>query len=281
MVMRINSFLSNRKQAVSVNGTHSNWVDVTSGVPQGSVLGPVLFLLYINDISEHIQSKIKLFADDSILYREIKNSHDQEILQKDLDFLAEWSGKWLMQFNVKKCAVLNITRKRNPTLCQYHLFGENLNIVQQHDYLGVTISHNLNWNDHCTKVINKASRTLGLLRRTLSPCSSDVKDKSYQTLVRPQIEYASEVWNPCTTTEINRLEQVQRNAARFVFSDYRRETHVSPLVNKLNWDSLHVRRLIQQSCMFYRIQYGLVHITPPACIQRATHISARTDHPLK
>ena len=179
--------------------------------------------------------------------------------KKDLDFLAEWSGKWLMQFNVKKCDALNITRKRNPTLCQYHLFGENLNIVQQHDYLGVTISHNLNWNDHCTKVINKASRTLGLLRRTLSPCSSDVKDKSYQTLMRPQIEYASEVWNPCTTTEINRLEQVQRNAARFVFSDYRREIHVSPLVNKLNWDSLHVRRLIQQSCVFYRIQYGLVH----------------------
>ena len=182
-----------------------------------------------------------------------------------------------MQFNVKKCAVLNITRKRNTTLCQFHLFGENLITVQQHDYLGVTISHTLNWNDHCTKVINKASRTLGLLRSTLSPCSSDIKDKSSQTLVRPQIEYASEVWNPCTTTEINRLGQVQR----FVFSDYRRERHVSPLVNQLNWDSLHVRRLIQQPCMFYRIQYGLVHITPAACIQRATHISARTDHPLK
>ena len=83
----INSFLSNRKQALSVNGTHSSWVNVTSSIPQGSVLGPVLFLLYINNIYDHIQSTIKLFADDSILYREIQNPQDLVILQEDLDTL--------------------------------------------------------------------------------------------------------------------------------------------------------------------------------------------------
>ena len=256
----INSFLSDRQQAVSVNGTHSSWVDVTSGVPQGSVLGPALFLLYINDINDHIKSKIKLFADDSIVYREIWSPEDHNILQQDLDTLAEWSKTWLMHFNVKKCASLSITRKRNPKIFQYFLMGEFLNRVQKHDYLGVTIAHDLRWNDHCSKVINKASRTLGLLRRTLSPCTKAVKSQAYSTLVRPQLEYASEIWNPNTTSEINRLEQVQRSSARFVFADYNKRNHVTPLIQELNWDSLHTRRLIQQATMLYRIQYALVNI---------------------
>ena len=277
----INSFLDDRKQAVSVNGTHSSWVSVTSGVPQGSVLGPVLFLLYINDIKDHIQSTIKLFADDSIVYRVIENSHDRDILQKDLDPLAEWSETWLMNFNVKKCAVLSITRKRSPKVYKYTLLGEDLTRVDKHDYLGVTISHDLRWNDHCNKIINKASRTLGLLRRTLSPCSQEVKSQAYSTLVRPQLEYPSEVWNPSTITEINRIEQIQRAAARFVFADYRKTTHVTPLIEQLDWDQLHTRRLIQQATMLYRIHYNLVNISPPPCFQRAPHISARLNHSLK
>jgi hypothetical protein len=264
-----------------VNGTHSSWVDVTSGVPQGSVLGPALFLLYINDIHEHIQSKIKLFADDSILYREIEGQSDLEILQKDLDTLAAWSNTWLMRFNVKKCAIMSITHKRSPQIYEYTLLGENLNRVEKHDYLGVTISHNLKWNDHCNKVIKKASRTLGLLRRTLSPCTRQVKAQAYQSLIRPQMDYASEVWNPDTVTEIKRLEQVQRNSARFVYADYRRRTHVSGLVQDLNWDPLHTRRLIQQATMFYKIHFGLVNITPPPCIERASQISYRKNHPFK
>ena len=256
-------------------------MDVTSGVPQGSVLGPALFLLYINDINDHIKSKIKLFTDDSIVYREIWSPEDHNILQQDLDTLAEWSKTWLMHFNVKKCASLSITRKRNPKIFQYSLMGEILNRVQKHDYLGVTIAHDLRWNDHCSKVINKASRTLGLLRRTLSPCTKAVKSQAYSTLVRPQLEYASEIWNPNTTSEINRLEQVQRSSARFVFADYNKRNHVTPLIQELNWDSLHTRRLIQQATMLYRIQYALVNITFPPCFQRASHISLRTDHPLK
>ena len=277
----INSFLSNRKQSVSVNGTHSSWVNVTSGVPQGSVLGPVLFLLYINDINDHIQSTIKLFADDSILYREIQNPQDLAILQADLNTLADWADNWLMSFNVKKCAILSITRKRSPLIHTYTLREECLNRVKKHDYLGVTVSDDLNWNDHCSKVSAKASRTLGLLRRTLSPCSKRVKSRAYQTLVRPQLEYASEVWCPNTATQVKRIEQVQLSAARFVMSDYRRETHVSQMVQQLNWDLLHTRRLVQISCMMYKIQYGLVNITTPPCFIRASHISPRLDHPLK
>ena len=243
----IHSFLSDRTQAVSVNGTHSKSVKVTSGVPQGSVLGPVLFLLYINDINEHINSTVKLFADDSIIYREVHNTQDQLILQNDLATLGKWAQKWSMSFNVKKCAALSITLKRTPLTHQYTLLGEDIPCVQKAEYLGVTISHDLKWNAHCSKILQKANRTLGLLRRTLSYCTPKVKTRAYETLVRPQVEYASEVWSPYTQVEINRIEKIQRSSARFVFLDYRRTTHVTPLIDKLKWDSLHTRRLSNQA----------------------------------
>ena len=108
------SFLIGRTQKVSVNGVHSSPINVTSGVPQGSVLGPTLFLLYINDINNNVNSTVRLFADDSLLYRPIWSQTDHEILQKDLEMLTSWANKWQMSFNVSKCKVLSITKKRLP-----------------------------------------------------------------------------------------------------------------------------------------------------------------------
>jgi len=259
----VNDFLHNRVQAVSVNGTHSTWGDVTSGVPQGSVLGPALFLLYVNDIQEKIQSNMRLFADDSIVYREIKSIDDHVILQRDLDALAEWSTTWLMHFNVGKCAILPITKKHSPSVFQYNIFGETLQRVKDHEYLGVTISHDLKWDKHCSKITKKANKTLGLLRRTLSPCSREVKNRAYQALVRSQLEYASEAWNPYYFVTTDRLDHVQRAAARFVNNNYRRTTSVTDLINKLAWEDLHTRRLVSQLAMFFKIHYGLVNIPMP------------------
>ena len=141
---------------------------------------------------------MRLFADDSIIYREIKSPEDHIILQQDLNYLADWSTTWLIHFNIKKCAILSITKKRKPAHFQYSILGEKLERVLHHDYLGVTISHDLRWENHLHKIRQKASRTLGVIRRTLSPCNIDVKSKAYQSLIRPQLEYASEVWNPHT-----------------------------------------------------------------------------------
>lgn len=276
----INGFLANRQQAVVVNGKQSSWVKVTSGVPQGSVLGPALFLLYINDIQTNITSSIRLFADDSIMYRQIASPEDHRLLQQDLQTLAAWSQTWLMSFNISKCAVLNITRKRSPSSFQYTIFGQPLSTVKSHEYLGVTVSHDLLWNDHCEKTIKKANRTLGLLRRTLTPCTKEVKAKAYESLVRPRLEYASEAWNPSSQKMVNRLEQVQRAAARFVHRDYRRETPVTPMISSLGWDSLHHRRLLAQTATFYKIHHCLVNINFPPCVTTA-HYFARTDHLLK
>ena len=148
----IKSFLSNRKQRVSVNGALSDITDVTSGVPQGSVLGPVLFLLYINDINGNIKSSIRLFADDSIIYRKISSKTDHEILQTDLSQLQTWSDKWQMEFNVSKCVHLPITNKTKPSTHKYSLSGQPLSTVSSHSYLGVKLDSKLTWTNHVTDI---------------------------------------------------------------------------------------------------------------------------------
>ena len=276
----IMSLLTNRKQAVIVNGSRSSWMPVSSGVPQGSVIGPALFLLYINDINTNIQSKMRLFADDSVIYRQILSEEDHATLQQDLNILADWSTKWLMGFNIKKCAILTITRKRNPSMYQYTLLNEAIPRTECYKYLGINISKDLRWNTHCQSTLLKANKTLGLLRRTLSPCSKDVKARAYQALVRPQLEYGAEAWNPYSSTTIQRLEQVQKAAARFVYRDYRRSTSASALVLSLHWDLLHTRRLLAQSTMLFKIHYSYVNISLPAIIIPASYLG-RHDNNLK
>ena len=168
-----------------VNGVHSRYVEVTSAVPQGSVLGPMMFLSYINDIKNAITSQIKPFADDSVLHRNICNQNDHVILQNDLDTISSWAEKWLMELNINKCSVLSITLKHNSIFHDYNILGTTPKRVTNHDYLGVTISSDLNWHRHVTKNSNKASRTLGLPKITLSPCSQNMKSIAYKMLVHP------------------------------------------------------------------------------------------------
>ena len=120
----IRSWLLNRSQRVIIDGASSNEVSVRSGAPQGTVLGPLMFLIYINDIGEHITSNLRLFADDSLLYCAIDIPQDCLALQEDLDKLSQWSYKWQMSFNVSKCKSLSLTRKRNPYLHQYTMNGQ-------------------------------------------------------------------------------------------------------------------------------------------------------------
>ena len=153
--------------------------------------------------------------------------------------------------------------------------------VTNHDYLGVTISSDINSPRHVNFFNNKVSRTLGLHKRTLSPSSQSVKSIAYKMLDRPQLEYASEVWNPYAMKCIQKIEQIQRNSCRLIFHEYRRDIDTSLLISRLNLDYLYTRRLIQQATMFCKIHYNLVDICPPSYIQHASHISSRTDHPLK
>ena len=143
-------------------------IDVESVVPQGSVLGPSLFLLYINDMPEGIKSTVRLFADDTIAYLTISSDKDSNDLQNDLDKLALWETKWKMSFHPGKCNVLTISRKNNTIPTSYKLHGHTLKTVESAKYLGCTFTSDLRWNDHVNNICNKANRTIGFLKRNLN-----------------------------------------------------------------------------------------------------------------
>ena len=207
--------LDNRKQYVVTNGSHSGTIPVSSGVPQASVLGPILFLAYINDLPEHVRSRVRLFADDTAMYSEAN------IVQEDLHKLEKWEEAWDMSFNPSKCQVLNVTRLKTPIPSEYSLHNTELESVSAAKYLGVTISDNLNWGTHIDIITKNANQTLGFLKRNIKVHNQDLMSTAYKTLIRSQLEYASTVWSPHSTTDIYKLESVQRRAARWATRDYR------------------------------------------------------------
>ena len=185
----ISSFLNSRTQQVLVEGQSSEKVPVVSGVPQWSVLGPVLFLMFINDLPDNINSSARLFADDIILYCQIRNNNDQHLLQEDLDTLATWEKTWGMEFHPQKCSVLRISKARDPRTFQYQLNGVTLEEEQSSKYLGVDIQSNLSWKNHISRITKKSNSMLGFLRRNLRQASEETKAQAWFTMVRSNLDY--------------------------------------------------------------------------------------------
>ena len=256
----IESFLDNRKQKVVLEGTTSDTTNVTSGVPQGTVIGPLLFLIYINDLPDAVQSTSRLFADDCLLYRIIKNKHDSTMLQKDLDSLQRWANTWLMEFNTKKCEVLRVTRKRNPIKTNYELNGNTLAIVKSAKYLGLNISNDLSWDTHIKSITNKANNVTAFLRRNISTCPTTIKAKCYTTIVRPVVEYAAIVWDPILQKQKNAVEMVQRRAARFAVGDYRTTSSVTKAMEELKWPTLEQRRKVSKTTTMFKLINGIIEV---------------------
>jgi hypothetical protein len=155
-----------------------------------------MFLLYNNDIGENINSTIKLFADDCLLFRKIKTTGDARVLQDDLNNLGSWTEKWQMLFNAKKCYTMRIHRKTRPIIHNYTMRDQVLTTVSSQAYLGVEIHEKLSWKPHIKAAAAKANRTLGFIRRNLGRCSSSIKLQAYTTLVRSQLEYGASIWDP-------------------------------------------------------------------------------------
>ena len=276
----ISSFLIGRVQQVVLDGQSSAPTIVTSGVPQGTVLGPLLFLLYINDLPAAVKSTARLFADDCLLYRRIKSDEDRNTLQHDLDQLQKWEDQWLMRFNPDKCEVLQITTRRSPLQTQYTIHGQVLNSVDSAKYLGLNIHKTLSWDDHINKVTKKAHNTLSFLGRNISRCPTNIKAQCYSTLVRPSLEYASTVWSPAKKGSISQIEAVQRREARFATGDFRRTSSVTAMMQHLNWTPLEVRRNNARVVMMFRIVYDLVDI-PTAPYLQQTSLYCTRGHSIK
>ena len=256
----IRSFLNNRTQCVVVNGSRSSTISVSSGVPQGSVLGPLLFLAYINDLPTQVKSRVRLFADDTAIYLAVTQEKQSQTLQTDLHTLELWERKWDMEFNPTKCQVIHITRSKNIIPTSYYLHNTKLEATKSAKYLGVTISDNLSWNTHINNITKTANQTLGFLRRNIKVHSEQLKSVAYQTLVRPQLEYCSTIWSPNSECGIHQIEAVQRRAARWVKHDYRRTSSVTEMLQSLHWRRLDLRRIDSRLSLMYKITNELVAI---------------------
>lgn len=245
---------------VIYEGISSDEVAVESGVPQGTVLGPLLFLCHINDLPNSVSSQVRLFADDCLLYRPIHSDQDRVALQEDLNALENWASEWGMRFNAKKCYIMHIAPKRLRHIHMYSLCGHVLETVRDNPYLGLQISDDLNWRNHISNTISKASTVLGLLRRNLKYLPKDYKITAYQTLVRSILEYGAIIWDPYLQQDSLSLERVQRRAARFILNDYqsRQQGFMTAALKELKLPTLQQRRLYNRLCFFYKIANGLV-----------------------
>lgn len=257
----IKSFLTGRSQKVVIDGEESQSIPVTSGVPQGSVLGPILFLLFIDDLPQYTKSsQVRLFADDTIVYLTITSIDDCNRLQDDLKQLEQWEQDWLMEFHPAKCNVLRITRKKSKTSFPYTLHGQVLEEVASAKYLGITISDDMTWNKHTDNMISKANKKLGFLKRNLKVKDTNLKETAYKAIVRPTLEYCSTVWDPHTQVQSRGIERVQRRAARWVTGRYHNTSSVTDMLNDLEWRDLAQRRVDSRLAMMFKITRGLVDI---------------------
>ena len=213
----IEAFLRDRTQIVRVNGENSFQAPVLSGIPQGSVLGPLLFVIYINDLPDSITSDSFLFADDTKILRKITSAEDSITLQNDLKTLEEWSNEWLLRFNADKCHVLSLGKIEHiKHTHRYELYGEELDHVFEETDLGVTIDSELKFEDHISKKVSKANSIVGLIRRSFTHLDGELFKRLYTTFVRPHLEYAQSVWSPISQKLIDMIENVQKRATKMI-----------------------------------------------------------------
>ena len=265
----IQDFLRSRTQCVSVNGMSSDISNVTSGVPQGSVLGPILFLLYVCDATKQVNNFLSLFADDTKLYSILLDlGHSHEQLQDDVDSLCRWSEKMLMSYNIDKCHTLHLG-KRNPlqtyTLSKSDLLPEESSFAQLHYMknvnsekdLGVIIDDKLSFNQHIESKLLKAKQLLGVVRSTFKYMDEDIFLRLYKSIIRPHLEYADIVWSPTTKQYQDKIEKFQRRATRIVPS--LSNLSYKERLQKLNLPTLKYRRMRSSLLFLYKYTHGLVN----------------------
>ena len=273
----IEQFLTNRQQQVSVRGTDSDWADVLSGVPQGSVLGPLLFVIFINDLPEHISSEMTMFADDTKIYNKINDDNDKLKLQDDLNSLHSWSEKWQLRFNEKKCKRMHLGY--NNSGASYHLNDIPLDETKEEKDLGVIFTQDCKPSRQCAKAAVRAMNCLRVVKRTFRHFDSSCFKVLYKTYVRPHLEYSIQAWCPYLRKDINALEKIQRRATKMV--PKLRHLSYEDRMKNLGIISLETRRVRGDLIETFKILKELDNVNPSHFFKKGMSRHATRGNPLK
>ena len=280
------SYLTNRRQRVVNNGQTSEWTFVKAGVPQGSILGPLLFLIYINDIVIELHASVRLFADDTSLYIIVENPITAAFtLSDDLNFISTWASDWLVRFNATKTLSIILSLLKNPPL-HPTLYMNNTPIATtaSHKHLGLTFSNNCSWNEHINNITKTAYSRLNLLRALKFKVNRNALEKMYISFIRPLLEYSDSVWDNASTESKKQLEAVHNEAARII-TGATKLCSIKKFLTDLGWESLQSRRSKHKLILFYKMVNGLapeyLQTLVPPTVQNTTSYNLRNANNLR
>ena len=277
----IQSYLADRSQIVAVGGEQSSVVDVVSGVPQGSVLGPLLFIIYIDDVTSKISSSstISLFADDIVLYRCIRSPADYTVLQSEITAITiaiETDSH--LKLHAEKCCCMLISRKRTHPATTPPLYireSTQLQLVDTIKYLGVILTSNLTWSEHIARTCSKVRKLTGLFYRRFHHCNPQLMLRLYKSFIRPHFEYAAQVWDPHLVKDIDLLEKSQKFSLRVCTKSW--SATYAELLSVTHVSSLADRRKVIKLCHLYKLVYDLTDCQSAPVVQRSTRYSSRRN----
>ena len=269
LLLWVKSYLSGRKQRVVINGKQSTVLELKAGVPQGSILGPLFFLIFINDIVNDIGCRFKLFADDTSLYIIIEHPDAAaQILNEDLEKVRNWSKTWLVSFNPQKTETLLISRKANQTFHPPLYFdGIPIQEVTNHKHLGLIFNNTCHWGQHIDYIVDKACKKLNILRSLKFDLDRLTLQIMYFSFIRPVLEYGDIIFDNCPSYYSEKLEKINTEAARIV-TGATKLVSINTLYNECGWDTLEKRREKHKLIQFYKMKNCLtpeylIDLLPP------------------
>jgi len=263
----ISAFLNGRYQCVTIDNYYSQWVEVISGVPQGSVLGPILFLLFVNDATV-IWQHLSLYADDLKLYSDVSVDSNVDSLQSALDKLADWAQVWQLSINTEKTQVLHLGTN-NPHKI-YFLSGVQLNAVESARDLGIEIGSNYSFDIHIDSIIARAYSRIGVIFKGFVSRDLKLLKQAFTSFVRPIVEYASNVWSPYKIKHIKAIERVQRHFTRRIPGFY--DLSYGERLARLNLETLEYRRLKFDLIQYYKILNNLTPFSPDVYFETSKNL---------